>query len=125
MPTFSGPVCSGHKIHQSANPQGILRGPLGEKISLYAADTLLYLGDVSASLSAALEMIDNFGSFSGIRINWDKLVMFFLGLGRVPLDPVAPLHWVSHFKYLGIVVQGDLSAFLMDNLYPILSKRSQ
>lgn len=47
-------------------------GSITEKVSLYADDTILYLQDAGPSLSAALALIDTFGEFSGIRINWDK-----------------------------------------------------
>lgn len=44
-------------------------GPLVEKLSLYVDDTLLYLAAVSSSLRAALAQFDQFGWFSGIRVN--------------------------------------------------------
>lgn len=56
-------------------------GPLEEKISLYAADTLLYLADVNSALRAALAIFDEFGHFSGVKINWSKSVLFPLDLG--------------------------------------------
>lgn len=43
-----------------------------EKIGLYADDTILYLADQGPSLQAALGIIDKMGSFSWLRINWDK-----------------------------------------------------
>lgn len=52
--------------------QGIHAGNLEEKISMYADDTLLYLADSGSSLAEALRTIEYFGSFSRLRINWEK-----------------------------------------------------
>lgn len=58
--------------------KGLEVGPLIERISLYADDTLLYLGDDSHSLVVALVIIDKYGSFSGVKINWSKSSLFRL-----------------------------------------------
>lgn len=43
-------------------------GPLEEKISLYADDTLLYLHDAHSSLQTALAIFYEFGKYLGKRI---------------------------------------------------------
>lgn len=58
-------------------------GKLEEKLSLYADDALLYLNYAGLSLLATLRIFDNFGNFSGIKINWSKSVLF-------PIDENAP-----------------------------------
>lgn len=90
-------------------------GPLEEKVSLYADDTLLYLHKADSSLRAALVLFDEFGSFSG-----SKSVLF-------PLDPMAqataahtPLQWVDSFKYLGVHIQHDPNKFYDLNIHPML-----
>lgn len=55
-------------IRNSDQIVGLRVGPLEEKISLYADDTLLYLQDAGLSLEAALAAFDELGKFSGIRI---------------------------------------------------------
>lgn len=99
---------------------GIKVGPLTERLSLYADDALLYLPDASTSLSSALEIINQYGSFSGIRINWSKSIIFSLSPGLPDVDPSSPLVLVSKFRYLGIEVQRDPNMYLIDNVYPIL-----
>lgn len=47
--------------------EGIQLGAIVDKISLYADDTLLFLKDIS-SLPPALQIIDVFGYFSGIKV---------------------------------------------------------
>lgn len=56
-------------IRDSASVKGLWVGPLEEKISLYADDSLLYLQDAGPSLNAALTLFNEFEKFSGIYIN--------------------------------------------------------
>lgn len=95
-------------------------GPLKEKVSLYADDTLLYLLDMDSSFCATLVLYDEFGGFSGVGINWTKYVLF-------PLDPLSqvtaantPLQWVNSFKYLGIQMQHDPNKLNDLNIDPVL-----
>lgn len=47
-------------------------GDLVETISMYADDTLLYLADSGPSLAKVFRTTDHFGSFSGLKIKWEK-----------------------------------------------------
>lgn len=49
------------------------RGITEQKVALYADDLLLFLGDTQGSLLKAMEIITNFGQFSGLIINWENL----------------------------------------------------
>lgn len=66
-------------LRASDEVQGIRVGPLEEKLSLYADDTLSYLANNGISLKTALCIIDSFGVYSGIRINWGKSILFSVG----------------------------------------------
>lgn len=83
-----------------ANPgvKGIVVGPLEEKLSLYADDTLLYLADAYASLHSMLTLFDQFSRYPGICINWDKLVLFPLHPSVPCIDTHTP-QWVDKFTY--------------------------
>lgn len=62
-------------------------------------------------LTAVLEIINQFGHFSGVRINWSK-PLFSLSVAslRGGSDPnIFPIIWVSKFCYLGIEIQKDPS----------------
>lgn len=109
-------------IRSSAAAGGMEVGPLREQISLYADDALLYLPDASYSLEETLRIIDLFGSFSGIRINWNKSVLFPICEPPLLPPPHIPLQMVTKFRYLGIEIQKDLSCYLTDNVYPILQQ---
>lgn len=58
--------------------RGIPLGSVQEKIPLYADDTLLYLRNKTDYLGAALSLIDMFGRYSSIWVNWGKSVIFGL-----------------------------------------------
>lgn len=79
-------------------------GRLEEKLSLYVDDALLYLKDAGPSLLAALRIFDEFGLFSGIKINWSKSILFPVDDRAVSLGSPTPLRWVEEFRYLGIQV---------------------
>lgn len=107
-------------LRASPKVGGIAVGPLTERLSLYADDALLYFPDASASLSVALEIINKYGFFSGIRINWTKSIIFSLSPIPPSVDSLIPLIMVSKFKYLGIEIQRTASLYLIDNVYPVL-----
>lgn len=45
-------------------------------ISAYADDTLLYIRDPERNLSPVLREVVRFGDLSGLKINWDKSIIF-------------------------------------------------
>lgn len=53
----------------------LILGSVQEKISLYSDDTILYLRNTTNSLGAALSLINTFGGYSGLCINWGKSVI--------------------------------------------------
>lgn len=83
---------------------------------------LLYLHDTRRSFQAALAIIDQFGFFSGVKVNWDKLLLFPLSGGSQLVNPQTPLQQVFRFKYLGIHIQRDPLKYLDDNVYPVLQQ---
>lgn len=85
--------------------EGFVRGSATDKISLYADDTLLYMGDTSTSLSNVMSIITQFGTFSSFSINWSKLALLPLDELTSPLPECAgSLQVVTSFKYLGVQV---------------------
>lgn len=51
---------------------GLTAGSVEERVGLYADDMILYITDSGPSLLTALQIIENFGRFSGPKMNWDK-----------------------------------------------------
>lgn len=63
---------------------GLTAGSVEERVGLYADDMILYLNDSGPSLLMALQIIENFGRFSGLKMNWDRSQI-------LPLDVSPPL----------------------------------
>lgn len=97
-----------------------------EKIAMYAGDILLFLGDTSKSLLKAMRIVELFGSFTGLEINWEKSEL-------LPIDPISePIVYempqlviVDALKYLGIVMTKDPNQYISKNLIPLLTKFKQ
>ena len=110
-------------VRASQDIVGFCRGPRQDTISLYADDTLIYLGDMDGSLRNVMALIADFGQLSGFNINWNKSVL-------LPLDPLThqlpdcarDVLIVNEFRYLGIQVTADPTQYLPLNLTPLLRK---
>lgn len=109
-------------IRESALVKGLKVGPLEEKLSLYADDALLYLQDADGSLTVALDLFNEFVHYSGVRINWDKSILFPLDLLTRTNAPDNQLVCVEQFKYLGIRVRRDPASYSDLNITPILTQ---
>lgn len=97
-----------------------------EKIALYADNILLYLGDMGQSLTKAISLVEKFGSFSGLDINWEKMELLPLDSTTELIMPGMPqLVIVDTLKYLGIALTKDPNQFICKNLIPLLAKFKQ
>lgn len=113
-------------IRASQGVQGFKRRRGEEKIAMYADDILLFLGDTQDSLRTAMGMIEDFGHFSGLKINWEKSAI-------LPIDPLTePLPYqtpqikvVNQLKYLGINISRDPEQYIAENLVPLMKKLKQ
>lgn len=89
------------RIRSEANIVGFQRSTWIDVVSLYADNTLLYLGDTQGSLRAVMSLIGDFGSLSGFSINWNKSVLMPLDNLPAPLLTCAQsAQIVSQFHYL-------------------------
>lgn len=98
---------------------GLRKGSFEERIGLYADNMILFLADPGSSLSRVLHLVDRFGIFSGLQINWAK--------SHIPLDPfprmlqhTLPLQWCSSIKYLGIEVTRYIPDLPTINVNPLV-----
>uniref|UniRef100_A0A803KDS8 Reverse transcriptase domain-containing protein n=1 Tax=Xenopus tropicalis TaxID=8364 RepID=A0A803KDS8_XENTR len=109
-------------IRESQSIKGLTYQTITEKVSLFADDLLIYLADPDTSLSTLLQTVNQFGNFSGLKINWEKSVLYSLDNPNPPALTVdTPLKWVSSFKYLGITVHSRLDQYIPHNLNPIIT----
>lgn len=90
-------------------------------MGLYANDMLLYLTDSDHSLQTALQIIENFGRFSGLTINWDKSQILPIDIFPPTREQTClPLVGVSTLKHLGIQVSRSLADFIPLNVEPLI-----
>lgn len=92
------------------------------RLSLYADDLLLYIENPGASLPSVVTTLDNFGSFSGYKLNLQKSECFPINTTALQLLqsdlPFKICH--SGFTYLGVKVTRSLSALFSANFAPLL-----
>lgn len=72
------------KIRASPEVVRFRRGEREDKLSLYADDTLIFLGDTAGSLKSVMCLINQFGQYSGFTINWHKSSLLVLDPLEVP-----------------------------------------
>lgn len=56
--------------------QGVTRGSIEHRVTLYADGLLLYMSNPVAHIPSILEILWNFGSFSGTRLIYKKVHVF-------------------------------------------------
>jgi len=71
-----------NKIRQSTNVKGVCLFGNELKLSQFADDTNLICSDVVASADNALQILDDFGNISGLRLNKEKHASCGSVLGR-------------------------------------------
>lgn len=108
MPSIPYFVCFRHEpleayICSNSGVQGFRYRELHETLMLYADDTMLLLGDTSSSLREAMGVIQRFGHYFGLVINWTKSSLIMLDK---KLDPqsvsLMDFPVSSEFRYLRV-----------------------
>uniref|UniRef100_A0AAR2KLP1 Reverse transcriptase domain-containing protein n=1 Tax=Pygocentrus nattereri TaxID=42514 RepID=A0AAR2KLP1_PYGNA len=104
--------------------KGIVRNDTEHKLSLYADDLLLYLTNPTLSVPAVLSILENFGTFSGYKLNLAKSECFPINVAACHLQQLDLPFKLSHsgFKYLGINVTRSLSGLAAANFTPLISR---
>lgn len=102
--------------------EGFKYGDLHEKLMLYADDMLLFLGDTSHSLIGVMAIIEQFGHFTGLTINWSKSALMMLDESRdVSLPDSCPIPITTSFKYLGVQISPNIGDYCSLTIFPLLS----
>ncbi|MCG7891056.1 MAG: reverse transcriptase family protein, partial [Candidatus Thiodiazotropha endolucinida] len=107
------------KIRQNKNISGIKIKDLEFKISQYADDTSMFLDGSSESLIQALNELDRFANISGLKINYEKTQVVWIGSKKYSTNSIKTkwkLSWGSKtFKVLGIIFNVNLEQMIKDN----------
>lgn len=78
--------------------QGLCSGHLIENISMYVDGTLLYLADSGPSLNTTLWTIEQFGSFTSFKVNWEKSQILPNSFPPTRMQAHLPLQRVNTIK---------------------------
>ena len=92
--------------------KGIIIGETEYKLTQFADDTTLFLNGSRESLLAALNTLEIFGSFSGLKMNTEKTKVVWLGRKKHSKDKIISnidLEWgCKRFTLLGLEYSVDL-----------------
>uniref|UniRef100_A0A5F9CBX5 RNA-directed DNA polymerase n=1 Tax=Oryctolagus cuniculus TaxID=9986 RepID=A0A5F9CBX5_RABIT len=112
-------------IRQEKEIKGIQIGKEELKLSLYADDMILYLGDPKNSTKRLLELIEEFGKVAGYKINAQKSTAFvYTGNATAEKELLRSIPFIiatKTIKYLGINLTKDIKE-LYDENYKALKK---
>ncbi|XP_030077228.1 toll-like receptor 13 [Microcaecilia unicolor] len=104
----------------SAHPEvtGVKWGPLSFKVSAFADDILVHLTQPKRSLEALLELFQEYGDFSGFKINYSKsLALTTNDSVRRLWGGTFPLKWaVESLRYLGVRITMHTTALYQTNI---------
>uniref|UniRef100_A0AAR2JRJ2 Reverse transcriptase domain-containing protein n=1 Tax=Pygocentrus nattereri TaxID=42514 RepID=A0AAR2JRJ2_PYGNA len=106
------------KIRQNVNIKGIQTENTDHKISLYADDVLLFLGNSQTALLKTITLIDKFSSVSDYSINWSKSTV--LPLNCKFQNIITTSLQSGNIRYLGINFSPRLSDLVRLNHIPLL-----
>lgn len=104
--------------------QGITRLSTVHKVSLYADDLLLYISDPVNSFPIILNILNEYGSVSGYKINYSKSIIFPINeLAKQLPHSIVPFTWSSSgLQYLGIHITTSLPDLFRHNIIPLVEK---
>ena len=89
---------------------------LNIKISQFADDTSLFLDGTEASLNATLDLLNDFALYSGLKINYDKTHLTWIGSEKYSTKSIKTKYKqvlaTTQFKVLGILFDVDLNRII-------------
>lgn len=106
-------------IRQNKKIKGIFVKDTEFKISQFADDTSIFLDGSSESLNTTLYELDRFARISGLKINFDKTQVVWIGFKKYSSETIKTkwkLSWgCQRFKLLGINFNVDLDKMESEN----------
>ena len=100
-------------IENSSSVKGITIGKHTYKLTQFADDTTIFLNRSKESLQAILNVLETFGSISGLKMNTEKTKLIWIGSKKhckEKLNVSSKLHWGdSEFNLLGIEFSIELT----------------
>ncbi|KAF7653218.1 hypothetical protein LDENG_00086010, partial [Lucifuga dentata] len=114
-------------IRQDISVRGVTLNNCQHKISLYADDVLLYLDSPTQDIPKLIQLINEYGSFSGYKINFSKSEAMPLNNLQALNPAVAhPFRWSpAGFTCLDIKISSNLKDLCKLNYAPLLQTIKQ
>ena len=106
---------------------GFNTGGLEHRIALFADDNIEFLLGLRKSIPFLLELMSEYGGFSGFKVNSEKSSIMFLN-DRWRINIVIPhpfMNAVDGFNYLGIKITPKISDVSSTNYKPLLASVSE
>ena len=107
------------KIRNNKNIKGLRSINIENKLSQFADDTAVILDGSETSLKETMKELSYFGEISGLKINFAKTQVVWIGsmkFSQKILCPELNLSWGKNtFSYLGIDFHSDLSKMVKMN----------
>ena len=103
---------------------GINRGGTEHKVALYADDLLLFVQNPASCANNIVNLLKEFGKFSGYKLNIPKSVCFPVNnLAKSIPTGALPFHISQEgFKYLGVVISHTLNSIHKQNYGTLIDK---
>ena len=113
-------------VNQSQNIRGFKINGIEFKLTQFADDTTLILDGSQPSLQAALNILEIYGNYSGLKMNKEKTKVIWIGkkrLSKEKLNVSVKLDWGStEFTLLGLDFSTDLNKMEEINYTKIYEK---
>ena len=104
------------RLRNNKNIKGIKIGNLELKFSQYADDASAFLDGSKTSLEETLQELENFANISGLKSNFDKTQVVWIGAKKYSTEAIKTrwkLSWgTTQFKLLGIMFDVDLDKMI-------------
>ena len=108
-----------NSIRKNKKIKGIFSNDTEFKVTQFADDTMIFLDGSKESLNSTLEESEKFAKISGLKINFDKTQLVWIGSKKYSSDTIKTkwkLAWGHHkFKLLGINFSVDLDSMVNEN----------
>ena len=93
-------------------------------MSLYADDLLLYISNPNSSIPSIMSILDQFGKYSGYKLNYQKSELFPINAAALRMPPTLfPFRRMDNgFKYLGIFITKSFPKMFNENFLPLLDR---
>lgn len=106
---------------------GIVRGDLEHRLSLYADDLLLFVSKAETTIPQIIDLLHTFGNVSGYKLNMQKSELMPLNLSDSTLERNKVPFKIARdsFTYLGVTVTKAFSDLLNQNFGKLLIQTKQ